>query len=59
MVDNRQFKSDLAAALKRDITAGDLDAMVSKHFPDLNVFRENQDLIIVGAGTRRLLIRGR
>ena len=57
-MDNRQaFKSDLAAALQRNVTAAELEAIVSKHFPDLNVFRENDDLIIVGVETRRLLVR--
>jgi hypothetical protein len=57
MNDRQAFKSDLAAALQRDVTAAELDPVVSKHFPDLNVFRENDDLIIVGVETRRLLIR--
>jgi hypothetical protein len=57
-MDNRHaFKSDLATALQRNVTAAELDAVVSKHFPDLNVFRENDDLIIVGIETRRLLVR--
>jgi hypothetical protein len=57
-MDNRQaFKSDLAAALRRDVPAAELEAVVSKHVPRLNVFRENDDLILVGLETRRLLIR--
>jgi hypothetical protein len=57
-VDDRQaFKSDLTAVLRRDATAAELDAVVSKYFPDMNVFRENDDLVIVDGETRRLLIR--
>jgi len=57
-MDERQaFKNDLAAALQRNVSAAELDVVVSKHFPDLNVFRENEDLIIVHGETRRLLIR--
>ena len=57
MDDRQAFKNDIAAVLQRDVTAAELDAVVSKHFPDLNVFRENEDLVIVDGETRRLLIR--
>jgi hypothetical protein len=57
-MDNRHaFRTDLATALQGKVTAAELEPIVSKHFPDLNVFRENDDLIIVGVETRRLLIR--
>jgi len=57
-MDERQaFKNDLAAALQRNVAAAELGTVVSKHFPDLNVFRENDDLIIIDGETRRLLIR--
>ena len=56
MDDRQAFKNDIAAVLQRDVTAAELDAVVSKHFPDLNVFRENEDLVIVDGETRRLLI---
>ena len=57
-MDERQaFKNDLAAALQRNVPAAELDAVVSRHFPDLNVFRENEDLVIVDGETRRLLVR--
>ena len=51
------LKADLAAALQRGVTAAELDVVVSRHFPALSVFRENDDLIIVGIETRRLLVR--
>ena len=57
MDDRQAFKSDLAAALRRDVPAAELESVVSKHVPTLNVFRENDDLILVGLETRRLLIR--
>ena len=57
MDDRQAFKSDLTAVLRRDVTAAELGAVVSKHFPELNVFRENDDLVIVDGETRRLLIR--
>jgi hypothetical protein len=57
MNDRQAFKTDMASALQRDVTAAELDSVVSRHFPDMNVFRENDDLIIVGLETRRLLVR--
>jgi hypothetical protein len=57
MDDLQAFKNDLKVFLQRDVTAAELDAVVSKHFPDMNVFRENEDLVIVDGETRRLLIR--
>jgi hypothetical protein len=57
MDDLQAFKNDLKVFLQRDVTAAELDEVVSKHFPDMNVFRENEDLVIVDGETRRLLIR--
>ena len=57
MDDRQAFKSDLTTVLRQDVTAAELDTVVSKHFPVLNVFRENEDLVIIGGETRRLLIR--
>jgi hypothetical protein len=57
MDDRQALKSALAAVLQRDATAAEMEAVVSRHFPDLNVFRENEDLVIVDGETRRLLIR--
>ena len=57
MDDRQAFKSDLAAVLRRDVTAAELGAIVSRHFPTLSAFRENEDLVLVEGETRRLLIR--
>jgi hypothetical protein len=57
MDDRQTFKGDLVTALRQDVPAAELDTIVSRHFPDLNVFRENEDLVIVDGETRRLLIR--
>jgi hypothetical protein len=57
MYDRQAFIAALTAALQRDISAAELEAVVSEHFPDLNVFRENDDLIIMGGEARRLLVR--
>jgi hypothetical protein len=57
-VDDRQaFKHDLAAVLQRNVSAAELDTIVSKHFPTLSAFREEDDLVLVEGETRRLLIR--
>ena len=57
-VDERQaFKSDLTAALRQGVTAAELDGVVSKHFPTLSAFREEDDLVLVEGEARRLLIR--
>jgi hypothetical protein len=57
-MDERQaFRTDLTAALQRQGSAAELAAVVAKHFPDLGVYRENDDLILVDGETRRLLIR--
>ena len=57
MDDRQAFKNDVAAVLRRNISAAELDAVVPKHFPTLSAFRENDDLVLVEGETRRLLIR--
>jgi hypothetical protein len=57
MDDRQAFKNDLVAVLRQDVPAAGLETIVSKHFPELNVFRENDDLVIVDGEIRRLLIR--
>jgi hypothetical protein len=57
-MDERQaFKTDVAAVLRQDVPAAQLDAVVPQHFPTLSAFRENDDLVLVEGETRRLLIR--
>ncbi len=52
------LRSDLVAALQRNVPAAELDGILSAHFPALDVFRERDDLIVHSGGeTRRLLIR--
>ena len=57
MDDRQAFTNDLAAALRRNVSAAELDAVVSKHFPTLSAFRQNDDLVLVEGEARRLLIR--
>jgi hypothetical protein len=57
MDDRQAFKNDVAAVLQRDVTAAELNEVVSKHFPTLSAFREQDDLVLVEGETRRLLIR--
>jgi hypothetical protein len=56
MVDRAKLKSDAAACLGQSKPAGELVDCVSAHFPDVEVFRENDDLIIKG-GLRFLIVR--
>ena len=51
------LRDAFAAALGRAAPAASLDGVVAEHFPDLKAFRENDDLILVGGETRRLLVR--
>jgi hypothetical protein len=57
MDDRQAFKSDLVATLQRNASAAELGAVVSKHFPTLSAFREEDDLVLVEGEARRLLIR--
>ncbi len=57
MDDRQAFKRDLETVLQRNAPAAELDEVVSKHFPELNAFRENEDLILVHGEVHRLLVR--
>jgi len=51
-----QFGADAARCLDQDKPAGNLVDCVAKHFPDVEVFRQNDDLVIKGGG-RFLIVR--
>jgi hypothetical protein len=57
MEDRQAFRNDLQAVLQRNVSAAELDVIVSTHFPTLSAFRQQDDLILVEGETRRLLIR--
>ncbi len=50
------LKAAVAACLGHDKPVGELADCVSEFFPDLEAFRENDDLVVKG-GTRFLIIR--
>ncbi|MGD9923617.1 MAG: hypothetical protein AB7V13_19585 [Pseudorhodoplanes sp.] len=50
------FRSAATACLAGSKPAGDLVDCVTEHFPDVEVYRENDDLIIKG-GSRFLVVR--
>jgi hypothetical protein len=50
------FRRDAAACLGQNKPAGDLADCVAEHFPDVEVYRENDDLVIKG-GSRFLIVR--
>ena len=51
-----EFRTEAANCLGQNKPAGDLVDCVSKHFPDVDVFRQNDDLVIKGGG-RFLIMR--
>ncbi|MBZ0138971.1 MAG: hypothetical protein K8H87_04255 [Pseudorhodoplanes sp.] len=55
-IDRQSLHAEAAACLGQNKPAGELVDCVARSFPDLDVFRENDDLIIRG-GTRFLLVR--
>ncbi len=55
-IDRQSLRAEAAACLGQNKPAGELVDCVARSFPDLEVFRENDDLIIRG-GTRFLLVR--
>ena len=55
-VDRQKLKAEALACLGRDKPVGELTECVSAHFPDVEVFRENDDLVIKG-GHRFLIVR--
>jgi len=57
-VDDRQaLRNELSALLARPVAAADLGDAIARHLPTLSAFRENDDLILVESGTRRLFVR--
>ena len=54
--ERQKFKGAAQACLGQDRPVGDLTECVSTHFPDVEVFRENDDLVIKG-GHRFLVVR--
>ena len=54
--DQKTLKSEASSCLGTDKAAGELVKCVSKHFPDVEVYRENDDLILKG-GSRFLIVR--
>ncbi len=50
------LKSEAAACLGANRPAGELVDCVTRHFPDVEAFRENDDLIVKG-GSRFLIVR--
>jgi hypothetical protein len=55
-VDRAKFKADAQACLGQNEPAGALVDCVSRHFDDVEVNRENDDLVIRG-GTRFLVVK--
>jgi hypothetical protein len=51
-----QFKSAATACLANNKPAGDLVDCIAEHFPDVEAYRENDDLIVKG-GSRFLVVR--
>ena len=51
-----QFRSAAVACLGANKPAGDLVDCIVDHFPDVEAFRENDDLIVKG-GSRFLVVR--
>ena len=56
MADRNKLRAEAGACLGQSKPAGELVDCVSAHFPDVEVFRENDDLVIKG-GHRFLLVR--
>jgi hypothetical protein len=53
---NDAFRTAATACLAQNKPAGELVDCVTEHFPDVEVYRENDDLIIKG-GSRFLVVR--
>jgi hypothetical protein len=47
----------VAAVLQQDLPAAGLDEVIAQHFPHVQTFRENDDLVILRGDTHRLLVR--
>ncbi|MDP2408806.1 MAG: hypothetical protein Q8M26_00800 [Pseudolabrys sp.] len=55
-VDRNKFKADITACVGATKPAGELVDCVTAHFPDVEAYRENDDLVIKG-GSRFLIVR--
>ena len=55
-VDRVKFRREAQACLGQSAPAGELVDCVSQHFPDVQVNRENEDLVIRG-GQKFLVVR--
>ena len=55
-IERAKFKTEAQACLGQSKPAGELADCVQRHFPDVQVNRESDDLIIRG-GTRFLVVR--
>ena len=55
-VDRTKFRAEVGSCLGQDRPAGELADCVAAHFPDVEAFREGDDLIIRG-GQRFLIVR--
>ena len=57
-MDHRQaLRAELSTLLSGPATAAELGDAISRHLPELNAYRENDDLILMEEGTRRLFVR--
>ena len=57
MDDTQALRNELSVLLAQPVAAADLGEAIARRLPDLSAFRENDDLILVESGTRRLLVR--
>jgi hypothetical protein len=55
-LDRARLRAEAAECLGQDKSAGELVDCVAAHFPDVEVYREDEDLVIRGAG-RFLVVR--
>jgi hypothetical protein len=55
-VDGKKLREDARACLGKDRPAGELVDCLTRSFPDLEVYRETDDLIIKG-GSQYLIVR--
>jgi hypothetical protein len=55
--DTQALRNELSTLLARPVAAADLGEAIADRLPGLSAFRENDDLILVESGTRRLLVR--
>jgi hypothetical protein len=54
--EQEKFRREASVCLGQDKPAGELVDCVSRHFTDIEVYRENEDLVLKGGG-RFLIVR--